>query len=64
MTNQDFPVRTSVTRADINAIVQQAHQERAKAMRDMLNGALKFLKRLAAGLRPNRERLSHSRAWS
>ena len=49
---------------DVEAVMRQARDDRAKSMRSALASAPALLKCIAATLRPNRQRLPQTGAWA
>jgi hypothetical protein len=53
-----------ISPADIENIMIQAREERAEVMRAALAKFVTLFKRLAARIRPNRQRLPQAGAWA
>jgi len=62
--NPQSPISTAISLADIEAVVQQARDARAVAMRAALGQVSVLFKRLAGRLRPNRGQLPQCGAWA
>ena len=62
--NTLFPTFAPISLADIEAVVQQARDARAEAMRATLGQVPVLFKRLAGWLRPNRGQLPQCGAWA
>jgi hypothetical protein len=62
-TPNDWPI-ASVTPAIIDAAIRKARHERAEVMRATAVRLPAYFRRLAARLRPNRQRLPQSGAWA
>jgi hypothetical protein len=57
----EFPV---LTLEDIDAVMRRARDDRAQVMRAMAIKAPDLFKRLAAALRPSRQRLPQAGHWA
>jgi hypothetical protein len=64
MNIENSTISPVLTLADIEVYVRHAQNDRALAMRQMAVSASALFKRLAALLRPNRQRLPQAGAWA
>jgi hypothetical protein len=63
MTKPDF-TEGYLSAAKMDALLNRARAERAKAMQQALSGLPALFKRLAAVLRPDNQRLPQAGAWA